>query len=54
MRILAAIFSIDSPAARFSRLPKVILGLDVSVSVVSPRRKFGEIETYHWWDRRGG
>jgi hypothetical protein len=34
----------------FSRLPKVTLGLDVSVSVISPRREFGEIETYHWWD----
>lgn len=33
-----------------SRLPHETSGLDVSISVISPRRQFGEIETYHWWD----
>jgi hypothetical protein len=32
-----------------SRLPKVVSGVDVTVSVASPRRNFGEIETWHWW-----
>jgi hypothetical protein len=31
-------------------LPKVTSGLEVTVSVTSPRRNFDEIETYHWWD----
>jgi hypothetical protein len=32
-----------------SRLPNVTSGLDVSVSVTSGRRTFGEIETWHSW-----
>jgi hypothetical protein len=34
----------------FTVLPKVTSGLEVTVSVTSSRRKFDEIETYHWWD----
>ncbi len=30
-------------------LPRVTAGINVTVSVVSPRRKFDEIETFHWW-----
>ena len=32
-----------------SHLPRATLGLDVKVNVQSPRHKFGEIETWHWW-----
>jgi CheY-like chemotaxis protein len=31
-------------------LPRVTQDLEVTVSVVGPRRKFGEIETWHYWD----
>ena len=34
----------------FSVLPRVTPDLQVSVTVKSPRRKFGGIETWHWWD----
>jgi len=33
-----------------SALPKPTSGLKVSVSVASPRGKFGDIETMHWWE----
>ena len=33
-----------------SVLPRVTPDLEVTVSVVAPRRKFGEIETWHYWD----
>ncbi len=33
-----------------SLLPRVTHDLEVAVSVVGPRRKFGEIETWHYWD----
>ncbi len=33
-----------------SRLPRVTTDLDLTVSVIGPRRKFGEIETWHYWD----
>jgi len=33
-----------------SHLPRVTPDLDVTVSVISPRRKFGEVETWHYWD----
>lgn len=33
-----------------SRLPGVTPDLEVTVSVIGPRRKFGEIETWHYWD----
>jgi hypothetical protein len=34
----------------FAMLPKVVSGVDVSISVSSPQRYFGEIETTsHWW-----
>jgi hypothetical protein len=33
-----------------SVLPRVTEGLNVSVSVTSPRQKFDEVETYHYWD----
>jgi hypothetical protein len=33
-----------------SRLPRVTSGMDVKVSVASPRRNCGEIETFHWWE----
>jgi len=32
-----------------SVLPRVTTGVTASVSVCCPRRKFGDIETYHWW-----
>jgi tetratricopeptide (TPR) repeat protein len=31
-------------------LPRVTSDVNVTVSVISPRRKFGEIEIFHWWD----
>lgn len=34
----------------FSRLPQVTPYLEVTVSVIGSRRKFGEIETWHYWD----
>lgn len=33
-----------------SVLPRVTEELNVSVSVSSPRQRFDEIETHHWWD----
>jgi hypothetical protein len=33
-----------------SILPRVTHDLEVTVSVVGPRRKVGEIETWHYWD----
>jgi len=33
-----------------SKLPRVTPDLEVTVSVIGPRRKFGEIETWHYWD----
>lgn len=33
-----------------SVLPRVTSGVEVSVSVVCPRRTFGDIETRHWWE----
>lgn len=33
-----------------SRLPRVTPDLEVTVSVIGPRRKFGEVETWHYWD----
>lgn len=32
------------------RLPRVTEGIDASVSVCTPTRTFGEIETWHWCD----
>ena len=32
------------------RLPRVTEGIHVEVRVCGPRRRFGEIETYHWWE----
>jgi len=34
----------------FSYLPRATSDLNVSVSVISPRRKFKEIETWHYWE----
>jgi hypothetical protein len=34
----------------FSILPRVTHDLEVTASVVGPRRKCGEIETWHYWD----
>jgi hypothetical protein len=34
----------------FSRLPRVTRDLAVTASVIGPRRKFDEIETWHYWD----
>jgi hypothetical protein len=33
-----------------SVLPRVTTGVTASVSVCCPRHKFGDIETFHWWD----
>jgi hypothetical protein len=33
-----------------SLLPRTASGIDVSVSVSSPRRNFDDIETFHWWE----
>jgi tetratricopeptide (TPR) repeat protein len=33
-----------------SMLPRVTNGVIASVSVCCPRHKFGDIETYHWWN----
>lgn len=33
-----------------SRLPHVDPNLDAQISVSSPRKSFGEIKTFHWWD----
>ncbi len=32
-----------------SALPRVTAGVEVSVSVSSPSRTFGKMETWHWW-----
>jgi len=46
----AEVVSVAKSQHVLSRLPKVTSGLDVTVSVKSPRRKFGEIETWHSWE----
>lgn len=33
-----------------SALPRVAEDLTASVSVSCPRHKFGDVETFHWWD----
>ena len=33
-----------------SRLPRVSSSVEVSVSVTTPKRHFGEIETFYWWE----
>ena len=33
-----------------SLLPRMASGIDVTVSVSSPRRNFDDIETFHWWE----
>lgn len=33
----------------FSRLPRVSEAMEITVEITGPRRKFGEITTYHWW-----
>jgi hypothetical protein len=33
-----------------SAVPRVTADVEVTVSVISPRHKFGEIETWHYWD----
>ena len=34
----------------YSRFPEMIDAIDIQVSVTTPRRWFGDIETYYWWD----
>ena len=34
----------------FARLPRVTSGLETSLTVSGPRNKFGEVETWHWWE----
>jgi hypothetical protein len=46
----AELVSVAKLLHALSRLPRVTLVLDVRVYVSSPRRKFGEIETWHWWE----
>lgn len=46
----AQVVSIAKLQHVLSVLPRVTNGVEVSVSVSSPRRKFGEIETWHWWE----
>lgn len=46
----AELASIEKLQHVFSCLPRVTPGIDAKVSVASPNRKFGEIETRHWWD----
>lgn len=46
----AQLASIAKLQRAISRVPQVVDGLSLSVSVSSPRKKFGEIETWHWWE----
>ena len=46
----AELVSVAKLQHALSRLPRGTLGLDVPISVTGPRRKFGEIETWHWWE----
>lgn len=46
----AELVSVAKLRVVLSRLPRVTSGMDVKVSVASPRRNFGEIETWHWWE----
>lgn len=47
----AEVVSVAKLLHLFSRLPAAPnRGMNVTVSVVSPRRQFGDVETYHWWE----
>jgi hypothetical protein len=46
----AELMSVAKMQHVLSRLPRVTQHVAITVSVVGPRRKFGEIETFHWWD----
>ena len=34
----------------YCRLPRITPGLEIKVTITSPRNKFGDVETYYWWD----
>ncbi|MEO8596702.1 MAG: hypothetical protein ABI759_25510 [Candidatus Solibacter sp.] len=46
----AEMVSVAKLQEALAMLPDVAPEIEVSVSVSSPRRHFGEIETWHWWD----
>lgn len=48
----AQLVSVAKLQHALSRLPRVTPDLAVEVTVTGPRRKFGEIETFHYWDIR--
>jgi hypothetical protein len=46
----AQLVSVAKLQHALAHLPHANTDMDVKVSVTSPRRSFGEVETYHWWD----
>jgi len=46
----AEVVSLAKLQHALSLLPRVPSDIEVTVSVSSPRRNFGEIETWHWWE----
>ena len=46
----AQLVSVNKLAELLRRFPKVTKDVNVQLSVVGPRRKFGDIETYYYWD----
>jgi len=46
----AQLVSVAKLLHALDRLPRVTGDVSIHLSVGSPRRSFGEIETYHWWD----
>ncbi len=48
----AKLVSVAKLQHALSRLPRVTSALTVEVTVTGPRRKFGRIETWHYWDIR--
>jgi hypothetical protein len=46
----AQVVSVAKLEGVLSQIPRPTSGVDVTVSVTSPRRNFEEIETWHWWE----
>jgi hypothetical protein len=50
MSLVTTLVSVAKVQHVLSRLPQVTRDLDVTISVVGPRRNFDEVETWHYWD----
>ena len=46
----AQLLSVAKLQYALSQLPKVTSDMNITVSVSSPRKWFGDIETWHWWN----